>query len=219
MIKVYGVSLSPFVRKVLLTLDFKELAYEQVPVTPNARPPGWDTMSPLGKVPVLEHDGFTVPDSSVICRYLDEVFPGRSIYPAEARARARACWIEEYADTRLVETVAPFFFERIVKPIFFKQQPDEARLTAIEREGIPPVLDYVERLVESVPENAFLFGPTLTIADFGLVSPFINGRAGRFVPDADRYPKLTAYLSRALATPLFATRLERETAEMGALTR
>ena len=78
MIKLYGSSGSPFVRKVQLTLEYKELPYEQIPIGPGMSPPNWLEISPLGKMPALEHDGFRVPDSSVICRYLDEVFPARS---------------------------------------------------------------------------------------------------------------------------------------------
>ena len=144
MLKVYGSSLSPFVRKVLLTLEFKDLVYEQVLVAPGMFPPNWAEISPLGKMPVLEHDGFTVPDSSVICRYIDEVYPAKSIYPAEARARATACWLEEYGDSRLVETVVPFFLERVVKPLILKQPTDEARLDTLAKDQLPNVLGWLE---------------------------------------------------------------------------
>lgn len=214
MLRVYGSSLSPFVRKVLLTLEYKDIPYEQTPVAPGMLPPNWAKISPLGKMPVLEHDGFTVPDSSVICRYLDEVFPARSIYPAEARARATACWLEEYGDSRLVETVAPFFLERVVKPLLLKQPTDEARLAALARDTVPGVLAWVESVV---PASGFLSGPTLTIADFGIASPFLTAQVGGFAPDANRYPNLASYLARLADTPLFARRLEKQTAEMNAI--
>src|SRR5262245_30531306 len=177
MIKLYGSSGSPFVRKVQLTLEYKELAYEQIPIGPGMSPPNWLEISPLGKMPALEHDGFRVPDSSVICRYLDEVFPARSIYPADARARATACWFEEYGDSRLAETVTPFFFERVIKPAFFKAPTDESRLVALTSDAIPAVLDYVERIA---PASGFFCGESLTIADFGMVSPFLTAKMGGF---------------------------------------
>jgi glutathione S-transferase len=215
MIKLYGSSGSPFVRKVQLTLEYKELPYEQIPIGPGMSPPNWLEISPLGKMPALEHDGFRVPDSSVICRYLDDVFPARPIYPGDVRTRATACWHEEYGDSRLVETVTPFFFERVIKPVFFKQPTDETRLVALEHDNVPAVLNYLDGIA---PTSGFLVGEVLTIADFAIVSPFLTGKMGGFSPDA-KYRKLNAYLDRVRATPVFAKRLEKEAAEFAALRR
>lgn len=87
MLKVYGASVSPFVRKVLLAHSSSKscLTTRSWLVQACFRRTG--TRSARSEtMPVLEHDGFLLPDSSVICRYLDEVFPARSIYPAESRA-------------------------------------------------------------------------------------------------------------------------------------
>ena len=102
MLKLYGVPLSPFARKALLALEYKGLEYENVPTFPGDASPEFRAMSPLGKIPILEHDGFTVPDTSVICRYLERIAPEPALYPADPREEARACWLEEYADSRLI---------------------------------------------------------------------------------------------------------------------
>ena len=101
MIKLYGMPLSPFARKAMLVLDYKELEYDNVPIFPGDESPEFRAISPLGKVPVLEHDGFTVADTSVICRYLDRIAPEKSIYPDDPQLEATACWLEEYADSKL----------------------------------------------------------------------------------------------------------------------
>ena len=64
MIKIHGHPLSPFVRKALLVLEFKGVDYELNVVMPGAPDPTFRAISPLGKIPVLEHDGFTVPDTT-----------------------------------------------------------------------------------------------------------------------------------------------------------
>jgi len=46
--------------------------------------------SPAGFVPVLVDDGFSVWDTLAIAEYLHERFPDRGIWPADAKARARA---------------------------------------------------------------------------------------------------------------------------------
>jgi glutathione S-transferase len=47
-------------------------------------------VSPSGRVPVLEDAGFVVWDTLAIAEYLAERFPDRQLWPADARARARA---------------------------------------------------------------------------------------------------------------------------------
>ncbi len=48
------------------------------------------TINPVGKVPVLVDDGFAVWDTLAIAEYLAERFPEKHLWPADARARARA---------------------------------------------------------------------------------------------------------------------------------
>ncbi len=45
-------------------------------------------INPKAVVPVLIHDGTIVPESTVICEYLEEAFPDHPIYPDSARERA-----------------------------------------------------------------------------------------------------------------------------------
>lgn len=46
--------------------------------------------SPAGKVPVLLDDDFSVWDTMAIIEYLHDKFPGRGVWPADMRTRARA---------------------------------------------------------------------------------------------------------------------------------
>jgi glutathione S-transferase len=47
-------------------------------------------VTPAGRVPVLVDDGFAVWDSLAIVEYVHEKFPDRNVWPADAKARARA---------------------------------------------------------------------------------------------------------------------------------
>jgi glutathione S-transferase len=44
---------------------------------------------PFGKVPVLDHDGMRILETSAITRYLDDVLPGKSLTPPTAKDRVR----------------------------------------------------------------------------------------------------------------------------------
>ena len=211
MIKLYGVPLSPFARKALLVLNYKELEYENVPTFPGDEAAEFRAISPLGKIPVLEHDGFTVPDTSVICRYLDRIAQEKSIYPDDAQLEARACWLEEYADSKLIENCALLFRERLLNPKMFNQPTDEEAVQNVLDNTMPECLAYLESVV---PASGFLIGDSLSIADIAVTTCFIQARYGDFDVDGGVAPKLRNYLDQAFVAPLVTEQLEAEKAAM-----
>src|SRR5258705_12827916 len=62
-------------------------------------------MHPMGKIPILRDGDVVVPDSSVICAYLERVQPAPALYPQDAAEFAAALFLEEYADTRMSEII------------------------------------------------------------------------------------------------------------------
>ena len=205
--KLHGVNLSPFVRKVRVALAEKNIAYEQDPVLPFGPREELMKISPLGKIPVYEEDGFTVPDSSVIISYLEQTHPNPPLYPSDPRDRARALFLEEYADTRILERVQPVFFERVVGPRFMNKETDSARVDEALKEGLPPVLDYLE---SQVSQGDAAVAGRFSVADIAIGSFFVNlMHAGEKV-DASRWPKLAAYLEAVHARPSFKALIEEE---------
>ena len=211
MIKLYGVPLSPFARKALLVLDYKELEYENIPTFPGDPSPEFRAISPLGKIPVLDHDGFTIPDTSVIARYLERIAPEKPIYPADAKLEAKALWLEEFADSKLVEACATLFRERLLNPKMFKKPADEAVIRNVLDNTMPECLRYLE---SQIPESGYLIGDSLSIADIAVTTCFIQARYGDFEVDGAVAPRLRSYLDRAFAAPLVTTRLAAERAAM-----
>ncbi len=207
MIKIHGVPLSPFVRKTLLTLEYKGLEYENNPVFPGSDEADFRAISPLGKIPILEHDGFTTPDSSIICRYLDRVFPEKSIYPEDPKDDARATWIEEFADTKLVEALAGLFTQRFLNPKFLGEPTDEDQVTNILENLVPPVLDYLESIT---PEEGLLVGSSVSIADIAVVTCFLQAQYADFEPDGQKYPRIKRYLDYTLNSDVVKNRLKSE---------
>jgi glutathione S-transferase len=67
---------------------------------------------PFGKVPVLDHDGTRILETSAIARYLNDVLPGRSLVPANPKDRARMDMIigivDSYGYGALVGGVAAY---------------------------------------------------------------------------------------------------------------
>lgn len=208
-IKVHGHPLSPFVRKVLLALEIKGIEYENIPVFPADPSPAFRAISPLGKIPVLQHDDFTTPDSSVICRYLERVFPDKPIYPADPKQEARALWVEEYADTNVIENCAGLFQQRFLFPKMMNKPTDQAVVDNILTHGMPPMLDYLESIS---PESGYFVGGALSIADIAVTTCFLQAQYGDFAVDATRHPKLARYLAAAFASPFVTARMAKERA-------
>lgn len=214
MIKVHGVHLSPFVRKVLLTLEYKGIPYESVNVFPASEDPDFRAISPLGKIPVLEDGDFTIPDTSVICRYLDRTHPDNPIYPADVRLEAKACWLEEFADSKLIDACAGLFRQIFLNPKMFGTPTDQAAVDDILRNQMPGLLQYLE---SQVPESGPLVGDSVSIADIAVLTCFLQARYGEFEVDGNQYPRLRNYLDACLANDVVKNRMEQEAQVVAAM--
>jgi len=99
MIKVHGVHGSPYVRKVFIALDIKDVPYEIVRQMPFSEDAEYLKINPLGKIPSLVDGDLTLCDSKVICQYLDDAYPEPRLYPTRPNDWAMALW---YEDRRVV---------------------------------------------------------------------------------------------------------------------
>jgi len=145
-IRIVGSYLSPYVRKVLACLDLKGLAYEIDPIAPFFGDERFTRISPLRCVPVLIDERVTLADSSVIVQYLEDRYPQPTLFPADVADRARARWLEEYADTRMADVLVWGIFRKaVLEPGVFGMKRDLAGIERLMREELPSVLDYLEQ--------------------------------------------------------------------------
>jgi glutathione S-transferase len=200
-VRIIGSYASPYVRKVLVVLDLKGIAYEIDPIIPFMGNDEFSKLSPIRRIPVLMDDRVTLSDSTVICEYLDDRHPEPAVRPADPVARARARWLEEFADTRMGEVFIWQLFNQVaINPYVWGIPTDQEILTRTLERDIPHILDYLEA---ELPENGFLFGPLAT-ADVSIATFFRNAAFARYEVDAGRWPCTAAYVARVLATPSFA---------------
>jgi len=209
--KIIGSYVSPYVRKVLACLALKGLDYEIDPITPFYGDAEFARLSPLRRIPVLVHGNLVLTDSSVICAWLDEAYPDRPLLPATPADRARARWLEEYADTRLGDVfIWGLFYQKIVHPIVWDEPGDQARIEKTLSEDAPAALDYLEG---ELPADGFLFGE-IGLADIAIASFFRTASYARFEIDAARWPHAAAFVARALAHDCLAALLPFEQAQI-----
>ncbi len=129
---VYSVPGSPFGRAVLATLEEKGVSYRLSPVAPGTfRSPEHLARHPFGRVPVLEHDGFSLYECQAILRYLDRVLPTPVLTPVDPKAAARMDQAMNVNDWYLFQGVGNVIgFHRVVGPRLLGLTPDEAAIEA-----------------------------------------------------------------------------------------
>lgn len=209
--KIIGSYVSPYVRKVLACLALKGLDYEIDPITPFFGGDEFARLSPLRRIPVLIDGDLVLSDSTVICAYLDEAYPGHPLLPAAPAERARARWLEEYADTRLGDlAIWGFFYQKIVHPAVWGEPGDAARIERTLSQDLPAALDYLE---SELPADGFLFG-AVGLADISIATFFRNAAYAGFEIDAGRWPSSAAFVARTLAHDCLARFLPFERAQM-----
>jgi glutathione S-transferase len=96
---------SPYALVAFVSLLEKGLDFDMEPVDLVARAhwaPGFARTSITRRVPTLVHDDFTLSESSAICEYVDESFPGTRLYPTNVRERARARQIQAWLRSDLM---------------------------------------------------------------------------------------------------------------------
>jgi len=206
---LYGSTMSPYVRKVAAYAAEKGIELELKPVGIGDPDPQFRAASPLGKMPALVDGDFGLADSSAIIHYLEARFPEPALIPADPQERGRTIWFEEWADTILCACGSKMFFNRIVAPRFLGRDGDLAIAEEAERHELPPLLDYLERVI---PDNGFLVGGRLTLADIAVASPFANLRLLEVEVDPASYPKVVAFAEAVLSRPSFAPFVAREQA-------
>ncbi|MEJ8569127.1 glutathione S-transferase family protein [Elongatibacter sediminis] len=72
-------------------------------------------MTPVGKVPVLEHDGEFLFESGAICRYVANV-ENSPLYPQDKLQRARVDQWMDFFTCHAGHWLSMLYFERVIKP-------------------------------------------------------------------------------------------------------
>lgn len=205
--KVIGSFVSPYVRQVLACLELKGIGYQVDPITPFYGNDEFERLSPLRRIPVLIDGDVKLCDSSVICAYLEEAYPEPPLLPSSPADRARARWLEEFADSRLGDVfIWGLFYQRVVHPLVWGEPGDEARIAKSLAEDAPAALDYLET---QLPASGFLFGD-MGIADISIASFFRNAEYAGFTVDGERWPKVARFVAAVLGHAVLAKLLRFE---------
>ena len=210
--KLYQTYTSPFPTRVRLMLYAKGIDVEIVE-TPgfhsSAESKGdYLTINPIGRVPTLVlDDGRALPESEVICEYLEDAFPDPPTMPADPWARAQVRLISRLCDFYLVIAMVPLFNASGRS----RRTWDAAKIDAALAE-VATALGYLEH---HLGDDGYAVGRQLTWADGALVPQLVL--AYEWAPKLfdrpsplGRHPKLARYWTAIQRDPI-AARLVGET--------
>lgn len=230
-VALYHAWVSSASRRVRFVLEEKELAYQGIIVNLLAfeqHSPEYLKLNPNGFVPTLVHDGWAVIESSVICEYLDEVFPAHPLRPATAIGRARMRVWSKWTDEVVIRAFQVANWNRMMAPTArtWSDEEVERRLAAVpvpdRREdwrrmarepfneaeiahAVANIQRTLERMEADLANGPWLAGETFSLADIHL-SPYIvriGEHEARGIRLAD-YRRCADWWERLIARPAFA---------------
>jgi glutathione S-transferase len=154
--------LSPYAMSAYVALKEKGILFEVVPLNLQAgeqRTSAFAGLSTTQRVPTIVDGDFSLSESSAICEYLDEAYPGSRLYPTDLKTRAKAREIQAW----LRSDLARIREERSTEVVFLEHSPPPLSSGALA--AADKLFNAVERLLP--PGQQTLFGEW-SIADTDL---------------------------------------------------
>ena len=184
---LYDAARCPFCARVRIVLAEKDVPYEAVAIDLDDRP-AWIMAKnpPAGRVPVLEEDGWVLPESAVIDEYLDERYPDPPLLPDDAAERAAARFII-------------FRFDDFQKPYYALRRGE-----AGAEDCFAGQLGGLDALLSSMP---YLTGRAFGLADVAYL-PWVIRARDLLGLDLAGWPALDDWLARLSERPSVADELE-----------
>ena len=163
MARLFHVPLSPFCRKVRLSLAEKKIEVELVEERYWEQDADFMRRNPAGKVPVLRLDGIMMSESAAICEYIEETRPEPSLMPKDPVQRLEVRRLVSWFDDKFHhEVTSKLLYERVNKKLMKQGYPDSGNVKAGAK-AIKYHLKYMEWLLD---HRRWLAGDAMSLADF-----------------------------------------------------
>jgi glutathione S-transferase len=227
MLKLYSFGPGANSLKPLLTLYEKGLEFTRRQLNPaifEHHEDWFKKINPNAQVPALDHDGKIITESTVICEYLEDVFPDTPLRPDDLYDRAQmriwTKWVDEYfcwcvstigwerMVSRMARQYTPEEFEHYVQRIpLHEQQVKWRRARAgfpqeLLEEEMRKIAFSVKKLEARLAESPWLAGRLYSLADicnFAIANGMQKGFA-ELVNEKDT-PHLVDWINRINARP------------------
>jgi len=186
-VTLFGFPRSVYVQMAGITLTHKEVPYAFHDLETEMNTSTHLALHPFERVPILQHGDFIVYETAAIVGYIDDVFDGPKLTPANPQQRARMNqWISAINGYYYPYLAYHVSHERNVFPQLGIESDE--KVVAHAMPVVKVCLEVLDR--ELSRSGEFLLGPQLSLADF-FTLPIIH--AFGFAPEAQAlYPKFPA---------------------------
>jgi glutathione S-transferase len=186
MLTLYDAARCPYCARARIALAEKGLEYEVMEVDLNDRPQWIYEKNPTGRVPVIEEDGWILPESSVILEYLEERYPEPPLLPADAADRGLArVWIFRHDD--------------FTKPYYALRRGEDGAAEKFDEQ--------LAKLDDALSQQPWLTGAEYGLADIAYV-PWVLRARDMLGVSLDAFPGVREWLSRLEERPAIALEVE-----------
>ncbi|MDB5419247.1 MAG: putative glutathione S-transferase [Phenylobacterium sp.] len=164
---IHGIPGSAYVRMPLLVCEEKGAPYRLAAMEfGSTQSPEHLARQPFGRIPAIEHGDFRLYEVQAILRYIDQVFDGPSLTPADPRAQARMNQVMNIMDWYVMPSISVGIgFNRVIKPIL-GLPVDEAAVAAAG----PQAKVCVAALEDILADKPYFAGAAVSLADLMAVS-------------------------------------------------
>jgi glutathione S-transferase len=201
--RLYHFPLSPFCRKVRLTLAEKKQDVELIEERYWEPSPDFLRRNPAGKVPVLRMDARVLSESQAICEYLDDLFPEPRLMPREPEARYEVRRLCAWFDDKFHhEVTAKLLNERINKKVMGLGTPDSRAI----KDGAAKIKYHIDYMGWLLDQRRWLAGDAMSLADFAAAAHL---SCLDYISDVDwhRSPVVKDWYAKIKSRPSFRTLL------------
>lgn len=211
--QLYTAKLSPFAARCRMQVYAKDLAVDMLEYPTDISKEDIARASPIAKIPVLLDGDAVVPESDIICSYLEERFPEPALLPGNGADRARMHLLCRIADLYIMAPLTPLFGH------LSRKRRDQK----VVDDGLEQILKGLNSLEYFISDGNFAVDNRLSLADCCLVPilffvitylPYFDS-----AEPLEAYPKVAAYWGAIQENPHAAKVIEEITEAIQAKTR
>jgi glutathione S-transferase len=186
MLTLYDAARCPYCARVRIVLAEKDVEYESIEIDLTDRPAWIYEKNSTGRVPVLEEDGWLLPESAVIMEFLEDRYPEPALLAADAADRALArLWIFRHDD--------------FTKPYYALRRGEDGAAARFDAE--------LGKLDAALTERGWLGGSAYGLADIAYV-PWVLRARDTLGVSLERFPAVAAWLEGLVGRPSIAMEVD-----------